>query len=221
MPPQIGIMFIPGSLVTMAMIPIIGKLLQAGKNPKALIAIGFVGLELTLALMAVLNPQSSQQHVMYSLYMRGLALSFLFVPINSSILSQFSEKELGQVSGMLNLFRQIGGSMGIAFVATMLDKRSHQNYTDMAANVTAFDVQAQNFSQNISNSMTVKMAESVGFDAAHRSGLQMLYYKVQNQVFMMTFLRLIFIMMSILAFAFIPVYTLKLKKGTVKPVDAH
>ncbi|AZZ35657.1 MFS transporter [Bdellovibrio sp. qaytius] len=218
---QIGIMFIPGSLVTMAMMPVIGKLLQAGKNPKVLIAVGFLGLELTLAFMAVLNPQSSQQHVMYSLYMRGLALSFLFVPINSSILSQFSGRELGQVSGMLNLFRQIGGSIGIAFVATMLNTRSHQNYTDMSSKVTAFDVQAQNFSQNISNGMASKMAESVGFDTAHRSGIQLLYYKVQQQVFMMTFLQLIFIMMIILAFAFIPVYTLKLKKGSVKPVDAH
>lgn len=218
---QIGIMFIPGSLVTMAMMPVIGKLLQSGKNPKVLIAIGFIGLELTLALMAILNPQSSQQHVLYSLYMRGLALSFLFVPINSSILSQFSGKELGQVSGMLNLFRQIGGSIGIAFVATMLNKRSHQNYADMSANVTAFDVPAQNFSQSISNGMAVKMAESVGFDTAHRSGIQLLYYKVQQQVFMMTFLQLVVIMMFILALAFIPLYRMNLKKGSVKPVDAH
>lgn len=218
---QIGIMFIPGSLVTMAMMPVIGKLLQSGKNPKVLIAIGFIGLELTLALMAILTPQSSQQHVLYSLYMRGLALSFLFVPINSSILSQFSGIELGQVSGMLNLFRQIGGSMGIAFVATTLNTRTHQNYADMAANVTAFDAQAQNFSQSMSHGMAVKMAESVGFDVAHRSGVQLLLYKVQNQVFMMTFLQLVFIMMIILAFAFIPLYTLRLKKGAVKPVDAH
>lgn len=218
---QIGMMFIPGSLVTMAMMPIIGKLLQGGANPKILIAIGFLGLELTLALMAILSPQSSSEHVMYSLYMRGLALSFLFVPINSSILSQFNGKELGQVSGLLNLFRQIGGSMGIAFVATILNKRAHQNYADMAAHVTAFDYQAQSFSQNISNGMASKMAESVGFDVAHRSGIQLLLYKVQNQVFMMTFLQLVVIMMFILAFAFIPVYTLKLKKGSVKPVDAH
>lgn len=218
---QIGIMFIPGSLVTMAMMPVIGKLLQSGKNPKVLIAIGFIGLELTLALMAILNPQSSQQHVLYSLYMRGLALSFLFVPINSSILSQFSGKELGQVSGMLNLFRQIGGSIGIAFVATMLNKRSHQNYADMSANVTAFDVQAQNFTQNMSNGMAVKMAESVGFDTAYRSGIQLLYYKVQQQVFMMTFLQLVVIMMFILALAFIPLYRMNLKKGSVKPIDAH
>ena len=207
--------------MTMAMMPVIGKLLQSGKNPKVLIAIGFIGLELTLALMAILNPQSSQQHVLYSLYMRGLALSFLFVPINSSILSQFSGKELGQVSGMLNLFRQIGGSIGIAFVATMLNKRSHQNYADMSANVTAFDVQAQNFTQNMSNGMAVKMAESVGFDTAYRSGIQLLYYKVQQQVFMMTFLQLVVIMMFILALAFIPLYRMNLKKGSVKPIDAH
>ncbi len=218
---QIGILFIPGSLVTMAMMPIIGKLMQAGKNPKMLIMLGFIGLELTLALMALLTPQSTEHHVLYSLYMRGLALSFLFVPINSTILSQFHGKELGQVSGLLNLFRQIGGSIGIAFVATTLNTRTHQNYADISSKVTAFDVQAQNFSQSMSNGMAMKMAESVGFDVAHRSGIQILLMKVQSQVFMMTFLQLIFIMMGILALAFIPLYRMKLKKGAVKVVDAH
>jgi len=218
---QIGIMFIPGSLVTMAMMPMIGKMLQSGKSPKVLITLGFIGLELTLLIMSTFSPLSSKNEVLMSLYMRGLALSFLFVPINSSILSQFSGMALGQVAGLLNLFRQIGGSIGIAFVATTLNVRSHQNYLDLASKVTLLNTQTQSTFNALSNGMSNKMSNMVGVDLNHSSALQIMYYKIQNQVFMMTFLQLIYIMMFILAFAFIPIYFMKLKKGPIQAVDAH
>lgn len=218
---QIGLMFIPGSLVTMAMMPVIGKLMQAGKSSKMLITVGFIGLQLTLVIMAGFSPLSSKNEILMSLYMRGLALSFLFVPINSSILSQYSGRALGQVAGLLNLFRQIGGSIGIAFVATTLNVRSHQNYLDLASRLTAFDTQAYAFMTNTAQGFATRMGKLVGFDVAHEAALKVLYFKVQNQVFMITFLQLVYIMMIILLFAFIPIYRMKIRKGPIAPVDAH
>lgn len=218
---QIGIMFIPGSLVTMAMMPLIGKMLQSGRNPKVLITLGFVGLELTLLIMSTFSPFSTKNAVLMSLYMRGLALSFLFVPINSSILSQFSGLALGQVAGLLNLFRQIGGSIGIAFVATTLNVRSHQNYLDLASKVSLLNDQTRLVYQSLKGGMASKMSNMVGVDLNQSSALQILYYKIQNQVFMITFLQLVYIMMFILATAFIPIYFMKLKKGPMQAVDAH
>ncbi len=218
---QIGLMFIPGSLVTMAMMPLIGKFMQSGRNPKILIILGFIGLELTLAIMYSFSPLSSKSEILMSLYMRGLALSFLFVPINSTILGQYSGAALGQVAGLLNLFRQIGGSVGIALVATILNIRSHQNYLDMSSKVTAFNKNAYNFYLQTANGLKTKMTTAVGFDVPQNAALKVLYYKVQNQVFMLTFLQLVFIMMLILLFAFIPIYQMKIKRGPIKPVDAH
>lgn len=217
---QIGLMFIPGSLLTMAMMPIIGKLMQSGTNPKLLIVIGFIGLQLTLLIMSTFSPLSSKGEILESLYMRGFALSFLFVPINSSILSQYSGAALGQVSGLLNLFRQIGGSIGIAYVGTTLSVRSHQNYADMSSRVTAFD-QAYSFYTQTARSFAHRMTELVGFDVDKSAALKVLYFKVQNQIFMITFIQLIYIMMIILGFAFIPIYRMKIKDGPVKVVDAH
>ncbi len=216
---QIGEMFIPGSLVTMAMMPIIGKLMQGGTNPKALIIIGFVGLELCLLIMSGFSPLSAKSEVMNSLYMRGFALSFLFVPINSSILSQYSGRALGQVAGLLNLFRQIGGSMGIAMVATILNLRKHQNYTDLSAVVNSFNTNAQSFYRQSSQAMNSKFSVDIGFSMPSEASLKALYYKVQSQVFMMTFLQLVFIMMIILCVAVIPLYRLKLRPGKVKVMD--
>lgn len=218
---QIGEMFIPGSLLTMAMMPIIGKLMQSGKNPKVLIIVGFVGLELCLMIMSTFSPLSSKSDVLMSLYMRGFALAFLFVPINSSILSQYTGHALGQVAGLLNLFRQIGGSIGVAMVATLLNVRSHQNYADLATGINAFNTNATNFFTQATQSMSMKLSSEMGFATSHKAALQALYYKVQNQVFMMSFLQLVIIMMLILAVAVIPLYRLKLERMAVKIVDAH
>jgi MFS transporter, DHA2 family, multidrug resistance protein len=218
---QIGLMFIPGSLLTMAMMPVIGKLMQSGKSPKVLITIGFIGLQCTLLIMSTFSPLSSKSDILMSLYMRGLALSFLFVPINSSILSQYSGAALGQVAGLLNLFRQIGGSIGIAFVGTTLSVKMHQNYADLSSRITSFNVGAYNFFTNTTHGFANKMSDMVGFDLAQNGALKVLYFKVQNQAFMMTFLQLVYVMMIILLFAFIPIYRMKIKKGPIAPVDAH
>ncbi len=218
---QIGTFFIPGSLITMAMMPFIGKRMQAGTNPKILIATGFLLLEVCLYTMTKFSPLSSKSEILFTLYVRGFALAFLFVPINSSILSQYSGIQLGQVAGLLNLFRQIGGSTGIALVATLLNTKSHQNYQDLSNHMSALNPQAQSFISNMKSAMNSKLASDVGSNGNASAALQVLYYKTQNQVFMMTFIQLVYIMMFIMLIAIIPLYRLKIKKGPVKVINEH
>jgi len=213
---QIGSFFIPGSLLTMFMMPIVGKLLQSGKSPKTLIIIGFTSIELCLFLMTKFSPLSSQDEIMRMLYMRGFAMAFLFVPINSSILSQYKGINMGQVAGMMNLFRQIGGSIGIAMVATLLNAKGHQNYADLQSRVTALSPQASQFSAQMQAGMGAKMSNRVGMPTATMepvvAATKVLYLKVQNQVFMMSFLQLVYVMMIVLSLFLIPWYRLKLKR---------
>ena len=129
---QTGILFIPGALVTMVMMPIIGKAMSK-IDPRLLIFVGFILVEATALTLATLSTQSGKDDVLRGLYLRGFAMAFLFVPINSSILSQFKGVALGQVSGLLNLFRQIGGGVGIALVGTLLAMQSQQNYIDISS----------------------------------------------------------------------------------------
>ncbi len=200
--------------------------MQAGINPKILIAIGFVLIELCLALMTQFSPLSAKGEILRMLYVRGFALAFLFVPINSSILSQFSGINLGQVAGLLNLFRQIGGSAGIALVATLLNSKSHQNYQDLSVQASALSQKAQNFIYGTSSGMTTKMTSDIGFTvnstASYSSAaIKAYYFKVQNQVFMLTFIQLVYIMMIIMLLSLIPLFRLKIKKGPVAVVNEH
>lgn len=218
---QVGAFFIPSSFLTMCMMPIIGKLMHLGKNPKVLIMIGFIGLEVCMFLMLRFSPLSSKEEILRMLYVRGFAISFLFVPINSTILGSMKGPNLGQTAGMLNLFRQLGGSIGIAFGATALNVKSHQNYLDLSNKISALSLSAQNFMAQTSASMTLRMDKMVGEGQPGDAALKILLMKVQNQVFMLSFLELIQIMMVVVSLAAFPIYFMKIKKGPAKVVDAH
>lgn len=218
---QIGVLFIPGSIVTIFMMPFVGRAMQNGVNPKILMAIGFIAIEITLFMMTFLSPLSEKDQVLHTLYMRGFALAFLFVPINSSILSQFTGPVVGQVSGLLNLARQIGGSMSIAMVATLLNTRSHQNYLDLAEKVTLLNPNTLAWYMGASAGSAGKLPTDVGMAFGSQMAFKAMWFKLQNQVFMMTFLQLIFIMMCCVAVAFVPLYLLRFKKQVAMVSDAH
>ncbi len=218
---QTGAFFIPGSLLTAFMMPFIGKAMAAGRNPKVLIFIGLVSIEACCYLMTLFSPLSSKNEILVMLFVRGIAMAFLFVPINSSILSQFSGANLGQVSGLLNLFRQIGGSMGIAMVATLLSKNSHQNYLDLSTKISLLNANSQSAYYQMSNGMKAKMSDVIGMANSSDVAIKTLYFKVQNQVFMLSFNQLIWIIMAIFSLSFIPLYTLRLKVKPKGPIDAH
>jgi DHA2 family multidrug resistance protein len=217
---QTGILFIPGSILTAFMMPFIGKAMTSGVNPKRLIFIGLVSLEACMYFFTRLSPLSSETQILYGLYMRGFALAFMFVPINSAILSQFSGVQLGQVSGLLNLFRQLGGSAGVALVATLLSSYSAQNYVDLTTHVSLLDHNTQAAYYGAQAGMKMKASDGLGMATSVEATLKTLSYRVQAQVFMMSFNQVIWTMMLIFSVSFIPWYLIKLKRK-VGIVDAH
>ncbi|MGE5084945.1 MAG: DHA2 family efflux MFS transporter permease subunit [Bacillota bacterium] len=216
---QTGMLFIPGSIITAMMMPFVGKALGKGINPKLLISIGFFGVMGCLYMFTKLSPLSSKQEVLLGLYVRGFAMAFLFVPINSSILSQFNGITMGEVSGILNLFRQIGGSMGIAFIGTMMTKAGKQHYSDLSNHVTLLDFNTWSaYNQTLASS---KLSTSMGMATKADLAVRSLYGRVQAQAFMLSFREIMFIIMAVMVLAFIPLYLLKFKNKAVKVVDSH
>jgi DHA2 family multidrug resistance protein len=218
---QTGMFFIPGSLLTAFMMPFIGKTMASGRNPKVLIFIGLVSIEVCAYMMTGFSPFSSKNQILMVLFVRGFALAFLFVPINSSILSQFKGAALGQVSGLLNLFRQLGGSAGIALVATLLAKNSYQNYSDLSSKVSLLNSNTQFAVHQLNAGLSQKMSDNVGMLRGSEAAIKTIYYRVQNQVFMMSFLQLVWTIMMIFALSFIPLYFLKLRIKPTGPIDSH
>jgi MFS transporter, DHA2 family, multidrug resistance protein len=120
----------------MCMMPIVGILV--GKvDPRKLIGYGFVMLTLSLITMHTLNLGVSYGYLVFVRCFQASGLAFLFIPINTIAYIGVKQSENNDVSGLTNLARNIGGSVGTAFVATMLTRRSAAHETHMVRNLTS------------------------------------------------------------------------------------
>lgn len=218
---QIGELFIPGSILTVLLMPFVGKQVQSIKDPRILILIGLVTVEICLYLMTFFSTLTSESEILTMLFVRGAALAFLFIPINSTILSQFSGFELGQVAGLLNLFRQIGGSIGIAAIDTLLARYISFNYNELLSHVSYLSLNGMNSLNSMISGFSSNFSRDIGLSNFSNAALLQLYNRVQHQVFTLSFLQLVNFMMIVFSISFIPIIFIKLKKKVLNVNDSH
>lgn len=131
-----GLVISPGGFTIMLMMPVVGILITR-VDPRVMISFGFALLTYSLYLMhSHMNLGSSFTDVMWLRIIQAASLAFLFIPINTIAYNNIPRSQNNDVSGLSNLARNVGGSVGTAFVATMLSRRSqaHQGY--MIRNLT-------------------------------------------------------------------------------------
>ena len=131
-----GLVISPGGVCIVCMMPIVGILI--GKvDPRWLIMYGFAILALSMVFMHTLSLESSFKYIMWLRVFQASGLAFLFIPINTISYTGVARTENNDVSGLTNLARNIGGSTGTAFVATMLSRRSQAHEAYMVRNLTS------------------------------------------------------------------------------------
>ncbi|MEZ2347535.1 DHA2 family efflux MFS transporter permease subunit [Terriglobus sp. RCC_193] len=131
-----GLVISPGGVTIMLMMPVVGILITR-LDPRVMISFGFALLTYSLYLMhSHMNLGSSFADIMWLRIVQAASLAFLFIPINTIAYNNIPRSQNNDVSGLSNLARNVGGSVGTAFVATMLSRRSqaHQGY--MIRNLT-------------------------------------------------------------------------------------
>jgi DHA2 family multidrug resistance protein len=130
-----GFVISPGGICIMLCMPIVGVLI--GKvDPRYLICWGFLNLSLSMVLMHTLSLQSSFSYIMWVRVYQASGLAFLFIPINTISYTGVPRSQNNDVSGLTNLARNIGGSVGTAFVATMLSRGSQRHEAYMIRHIT-------------------------------------------------------------------------------------
>jgi len=118
----------------MAMMPVVGFL--SGKiDPRKLIAYGFIMLTASLVYMTNLSLDLSYGQLVIMRMFQASGLAFLFIPINTIAYVGVKQSESNDVSGLTNLARNIGGSCGTAFMATMLTRRTAAHESTMTRNL--------------------------------------------------------------------------------------
>lgn len=72
--------------------------------------------------MSSMTLDSGEGDIFWPLLLRGFAMGLIFVPLTNASMAELSPQEIPQGTGMFNLMRQLGGSLGIAVIATLLGR---------------------------------------------------------------------------------------------------
>jgi len=136
---QSGMALSPGGLVIIALLPFVGRMVGKA-DTRLLITFGF--LVLSGALLYMSRRIDLQMDFATAVELRALqsiGMAFLFVPIQTVSYSDVPVTKYNQVSGIMNLSRNMGGDVGIAFVTTFIARRSQAHQAMLAAHTTAYD----------------------------------------------------------------------------------
>jgi DHA2 family multidrug resistance protein len=115
--------------------PLVGVLVSRVDN-RWLIAFGFAILSAALAALHTIDAQASYAYIAWMRIFQACGLAFLFIPINTLSYTDVPREKNNDVSGLMNLARNIGGSCGTSFFVTLLARRSqeHQDRLSMFLN---------------------------------------------------------------------------------------
>ncbi len=131
-----GLVMGPRGIGTIFAMLLAGQLM-ARIDTRLLLGIGLALTAWTFYAMTGWTPDVSQTTIVVVGLIQGAGLGFLFVPLSALSLSTLSPEQRTEGSGIYNLSRNIGSSVGISVVNALLTTNTQVNHADIANSVTA------------------------------------------------------------------------------------
>ena len=132
---ETGLTLLPASILSLLIMPFIGKRLQAGTPPKFFVTIGFITLMGFGILLSRADLNVSSGFFALPLMIRGAGLACLMVPLNAMAVAGLQPRDIPQGVALNNMMRQLGGSFGIAIINNYIAHRAAIHRTDLISNI--------------------------------------------------------------------------------------
>ncbi|AFY74640.1 drug resistance transporter, EmrB/QacA subfamily [Synechococcus sp. PCC 7502] len=137
---QTGWLLAPGALASAITMVLLGKI-STKVDPRLLIALGAVGSALVMFNLAGITPQTGTSDLFLPLVWRGAVTVLMFLPLSLATLGNLPKQDISAGSGFYNLTRQLGGSIGIAILTTLLAQREAFHRDVLWTKLTPYDLQ--------------------------------------------------------------------------------
>ena len=144
---------------------------------RKLLSAGFIGFGVCSLYFGMVNLDIGPYTLLLPITLTGFALSFVFVPLATLSTATIKREEMGNATGLFNMLRNIGGSIGIAMATTAIIRRSAYYQTEMGAHISASDPAFQQKSQMAAR----YLGQHLGHAAGRPGAMGLLYGMMQQQ----------------------------------------
>jgi DHA2 family multidrug resistance protein len=200
---QTGMVILPGALAAAVTMAVVGRNARRLDARMTVIA-GALLFLVSMWQLSNLTITSGADDMFWPLIWRGAGLGLIFVPLTNAAMADLSVRDLAQGTGMFNLFRQLGGSLGIAIMATLLTRFTRVKEALLAGHVTAYDPDVQSRLHAITQGL---IAHGTNAITAQRQALAVLEHQITAQASVLAFSR-IYLLSGIILVAGLPLLLL-------------
>jgi len=211
-----GMALSPGGFVIMVMMPIVGFLLTR-YDARYLLLFGLSMLSFSLFHMTRFTLGIDFRTAVLARVLQAVGLAFLFVPINTAAYAYLPREKNNAASGLMNLARNIGGSVGISFVTTMLDRRTQKHLSDLMSHLTPANERFQAMLRGTAQSL---MAHGTNSADAQKQAYGVVQNMVQRQATMLAYIDN-FYLLGFVILAMVPMVFLMKKTKSSGEMAVH
>jgi MFS transporter, DHA2 family, multidrug resistance protein len=208
-----GMVLSPGGLITIALLPLIGRAINK-VDMRVLAGIGFLVGGLSMLLMTrMLYLGVSFQTLMWLRVLQAASLPFLFLPLNQMAFRDVPRDKTNNASALINLARNFGGSIGIAFASTLLTRREQFHQSRLVEQLQGLNPAYPDFAHQVGGTL--------GAPADAAGTLASIYQGAIQQASVLSYIDA-FKVLGWLFLALLPLLLLvRAGKGGSGPVAAH
>jgi len=178
-----GMALSPGGVASLISMAIMGRLI--GKiDARYILAFGLALAAYSFHMMTQFNLYADYTYVLMPRIVQGFGVGCLFVPLTTLTLSHIPKEEMGNATGIFNLLRNLGGSFGIAFSATILSRHTQMSHNRLIEHITPTDT---TFHQAFQSLKTLLSYSTTKPGLLNETTYGLIYGELQKQATMLAF----------------------------------
>jgi DHA2 family multidrug resistance protein len=167
-------------LLVMPMVPALSQKIDA----RILIGIGFFLMAVSLIMNAGLTLGFGKSQFALCFFVRALAVPFMITPMSAIAFNKLEPSEVGNASGLFNMLRNLGGSVGIGLIGTIASTRYALHYHRLTEGFSYAD---SNTNQRLAEITHRLVAQGSSFASATQKAIQMMNGVINRESFILAY----------------------------------
>jgi DHA2 family multidrug resistance protein len=180
---QTGMLMLPGALASAVAMVVASRVLSK-LDPRLALVLGALILTTAIVMLSHLGPNTGYDDLQPALIVRSFGTVFMFLPLSLAAIGPIPKEDVAAASGLYNLTRQLGGSIGVALLTMLLDKRGAFHRAVLSEKMGASDPATLERVGTIARAMMARGSDAI---EAHGRALTILAGSVKKQAAILAF----------------------------------
>ena len=173
----------PRGLGSLMIMPLVGRLIAKVDARRMLVA-GISIFVVATFMFGDIDTEVGMRTIVLQNFLQGIGMGFVFVPLSTLSVSMLRQDQMGNATGLFNLMRNLGGSIGISAFTTYLARDAQAHQAMLVAHLTPYDPAFQQRVAAIQNGVTAYVGAPQAQQGAFGAIYGMLVEQANTQAFM-------------------------------------